>query len=127
MPDLDVNALDPIYLDELADYHEVSISEAGVVKARRKNGKWQSGFMGLTHWTEETLAKTHQPGVYTVNVPTPADREQTKKAADLAANEARIAATPNPWSKSSWNLTQQMILADQDPELAARFQREAKG
>lgn len=125
MPDLDLTALDPLCLDDLDGYHEVSIDESGVVKARRKNGKWQSGMMGLCSWTEESIAKTHKPGVYTVKLPTPADREQTKKAADQAANEARIAATPNPWRKSSWNLTAQLTMADQDPELAARFQREA--
>lgn len=126
MPDLDLTALDPLCLDDLDGYHEVSIDESGVVKARRKNGKWQSGFMGLSNWTEETLAKTNKPGVYTVNVPTPAEREQAKKAADLAAKEARVAAMANPWRRGSWNLTAQLVMADQDPELAARFRQEAK-
>lgn len=129
MPDLNLTAIEPAYLNELTGYHEVSVSDDGLVKVRRKNGRWQSGMMGLCSWTEETIAKTHKPGVYTIKLPTPAEREQealrAKETAAQAANEARVATLPNPWAKATWNLTQQLLLADQDPELTARFKREA--
>jgi hypothetical protein len=126
MPELNLSGINPTLLEELATYHEVSVSDTGLVKARAgKNGKWQSGAMGLSSWTAEEIARTHRPGVYMVKVPTPAEREQARATAAQAANEARGSTIPNPWAKGSFNLTQQLILADQDPALTSRFKQEA--
>ena len=112
---LDLSRCDELALAELREHDTVKVMDDGTVAVPSKLAK---GFTidptyGLGCLTQEAVGKANPPGLY--KVPT----------ADEWQRESAIRATPNPWRKSSWNLTAQLTMADQDPELAARFQREA--
>lgn len=113
---LDLTYCDPLAQDELREHKMVKVLPDGTVAVQHK-GQWitdpSSGY-GLHSGTQAALLKANRPGTYAI--PT----------ADEWQRESAIRATPNPWKKGSWNLTQQMILADEDPDLARRFQREAR-
>lgn len=112
---LDLTYCDPLTQDELREHKRVKVREDGTVAVEHK-GQWitdpSSGY-GLHSYTQAALLKANRPGTYPI--PTSAEWEK----------EVAIRSTPNPWKRKTWNFTQQLTLADQDPELAARFQREA--
>lgn len=113
---LDLSHCDALSQDELREHKTVKIREDGAVAVQHK-GQWitdpHSGY-GLHSATQSALSKINKPGTYAI--PT----------ADEWQRESAIRATPNPWKKSSWNLTKQITLTDEDPALAERFQREAR-
>lgn len=113
---LDLTHCDELSQSELREHAHVKITETGEVAVRNKNGEWISNPSspdGLHSLTQKSIAQANKPGTYAI----PSKEEWDKEAA--------IRATPNPWKRESFNLTQQLLIADQEPELAARFQREA--
>ena len=114
---LDLTHCDELSQAELREHAHVKISENGEVAVRNKKGEWISNPSspdGLHSLTQKSLALANKAGVYAI----PSKEEWDK--------EASIRATPNPWRRETFNLTQQLLIADQEPDLAARFQREAR-
>lgn len=120
MPDLNLTGLDELALRDLREHGEVIVNPDRTVAVLARTGKradWSADPHhpdGLLSFTQAAVAKVNpQPGRY--RVPT----------AEEWAKESAVRALPNPWAKASWNLTQQLLLADQDPDLAQRFKAEA--
>lgn len=116
MADLDLTGLDETALAELREHKIVTISPDKTVAVPTKKGMVSDPHHpdGLMSYTQSAIvAANPQSGCY--RVPT----------ADEWQRESTIRATPNPWRKGSWNLTRQMTLSDQDPDLATRFKQEA--
>ena len=114
---LDLTHCDELSQAELREHRRVRIREDGSVAVENKQGQWvadPSGGDGLHSLTQKSLALANKAGVYAI----PSKEEWDK--------EASIRATPNPWRRETFNLTQQLLIADQEPDLAARFQREAR-
>ncbi len=114
---LDLSHCDELSQSELREHRRVRIREDGSVAVENKKGEWVSNPLsadGLHSLTQKSLALANKAGMYAI----PSKEEWDKEAA--------IRAMPNPWRRESFNLTQQLLIADQDPDLAARFQREAR-
>lgn len=113
---LDLTHCDELSQAELREHSSVKIGDDGTVSVRDKQGQWVSNPAsadGLHSLTQKNLALVNKAGTYAI----PSKKEWDREAA--------IRALPNPWRRESFNLTQQLLIADQDPELTARFKREA--
>lgn len=114
---LDLTHCDELSQAELREHRRVRIREDGSVAVETKKGEWASDPSspdGLHSLTQKSLALVNKAGTYAI----PSKEEWDKEAA--------IRAMPNPWKREAFNLTQQLLIADQEPDLAARFQREAR-
>lgn len=110
MPELNVVALDTFARECAMEVQNVEIKPDGSIRARI-HGKWDDDYFdGITR---AEIIKHHAPGEYWI------------PSAEQVAREQVIRATPNPWKRESFNLTQQLLMQDQDPGLAERFKREA--
>lgn len=111
MPELNVADLDSFARDAVMELQNIDIKPDGTIRARFK-GKWDADYFdGIT---KAEIRKHNAPGEYWI------------PSAEHLKREQEIKAIPNPWKQGSWNLTEQLLMQDQDPDLAARFQREAR-